>query len=206
MKLFNSSKPYQTIRTIILPALCLLLAGLLSVPVTADAEEKKLLADLKTGNHAALLRHALAPGVGDPENFSLGDCTSQRNLSAAGRRQAAAIGMKFREAGLVDAELYTSQWCRCIETARLMGFGEPVELPVLNSFFRDYGRQESQTEQLVNWLSSKDLSQPVILVTHQVNITALSGVYPESGEIILIRRNTNGTFEVTARIPTEKTP
>jgi broad specificity phosphatase PhoE len=206
MKLFNCSKPYQTIRLTILAAICLLLAGLLSLPVTADAEEKNPLADLKTGNHAALLRHALAPGVGDPENFSLGDCTSQRNLSDTGRRQAAEIGLKFKEAGLVEAELYTSQWCRCIETARLMGFGEPVELPVLNSFFREYSRQQSQTEQLIDWLSSKDLSRPVILVTHQVNITALSGVYPESGEIVLIRRKADGGFEVTARIQTGNIP
>jgi broad specificity phosphatase PhoE len=206
MKLFNCSKPYQTIRPTIVVALCLLLAGLLSVPVTAAGEEKNPLADLKTGGHAALLRHALAPGVGDPENFSLGDCTSQRSLSDAGRRQAAEIGLKFREAGLVEAELYTSQWCRCIETARLMGFGEPVELPILNSFFREYSRQQSQTEQLIDWLSSKDLSRPVILVTHQVNITALSGVYPESGEIVLIQRKANGSFDVTARIQTGKIP
>jgi phosphohistidine phosphatase SixA len=199
MIIFYRSNTYRTICRSIIPVLFLLLTCLLSVPGSADAEDQ-LLGELKTGNHVALLRHALAPGIGDPDNFNLNDCTSQRNLSAAGRQQAADIGQKFRDAGIDDAETYTSQWCRCAETARLMGLGEPVELPILNSFFREYSRQDIQTKQLMDWLSSKALSQPVILVTHQVNITAISGVYPDSGEIILLRRNSTGTFEVTARI------
>lgn len=203
MDLFYRSKPYGAICSRLLPVIFLLLSGLLSVPGSAEAEEQRILAELKTGNHVALLRHALAPGIGDPDNFDLNDCTTQRNLSAAGRQQAADIGLKFRDAGIGDAEIYTSQWCRCMETAQLMALGEPVELPILNSFFREYSRQDIQTKQLMDWLSSEDLSQPVILVTHQVNITAISGVYPDSGEIILLRRNSNGTFEVTARIQTD---
>ena len=203
MDIFYRNKIYGAICSRLLPAIFLLLSALLSVPGSADAVEQKLLAELKTGNHVALLRHALAPGTGDPDNFNLNDCTSQRNLSAAGRQQAADIGMKFRDEGIDNAEIYTSQWCRCLETARLMALGEPVDLPILNSFFREYSRQDIQTKQLMDWLSSKDLSQPVILVTHQVNITAISGVYPDSGEIILLHRNSNGTFEVTARIQTD---
>ncbi len=203
MDLFYRSKTYGAICSRLLPVIFLLLSGLLSVPGSAEAEEQRILAELKTGNHVALLRHALAPGIGDPDNFDLNDCTTQRNLSAAGRQQAADIGLKFRDAGIGDAEIYTSQWCRCVETARLMALGEPVGLPILNSFFREYSRQDIQTKQLMDWLSSKDLSQPVILVTHQVNITAISGVYPDSGEIILLRRSSNGTFEVTARIQTD---
>ena len=203
MDIFYRSKSYFEICSSLLPVIFFLLSGLLSVPGSAEAEEQKLLAELKTGNHIALLRHALAPGIGDPDNFNLNDCTSQRNLSESGRQQAADIGLKFRDAGIGDAEIFTSQWCRCVETARLMALGEPVDLPFLNSFFRQYSRQDSQTKQLMDWLYSKDLSQPVILVTHQVNITAISGVYPDSGEIILLRRNSNGTFEVTARIQTD---
>jgi hypothetical protein len=89
MIIFYRSNTYRTICRSIIPVLFLLLTCLLSVPGLADAEDQ-LLAELKTGNHVALLRHALAPGIGDPDNFNLNDCTSQRNLSAAGRQQAAS--------------------------------------------------------------------------------------------------------------------
>ncbi len=175
------------------------------LPIFSAAGEQgqKALADFKAGNHIALVRHALAPGMGDPENFMLGDCSTQRNLSDTGRKQAAAIGKRLREAGITDAEVYTSQWCRCRETAELMALGQPVELPALNSFFRQYERKGQQNAQLYQWLSGQDLSKPVILVTHQVNITAFSGVYPESGEIILMRKTANGGFELASRIPAD---
>ena len=176
-----------------------------ALPIFSAAGEQKqyALADFKAGNHIALVRHALAPGTGDPENFMLGDCSTQRNLSETGRKQAAAIGMQFRAAGITSAEVYTSQWCRCRETAELMGLGKPLELPALNSFFRKYERRDQQNAQLRQWLSGKDLSKPVVLVTHQVNITAFSGVYPESGEIILMRKTASGGFELASRIATD---
>ena len=149
------------------------------------------------------MRHALAPGSGDPENFRLDDCTTQRNLSQKGRDQAVRIGSRFKEAGIDDTDVYTSQWCRCRETAELLGLGPPAPLPALNSFFRNYERQEEQTEALSSWLESQSLDRPLILVTHQVNITAFSGIFPDSGEIVLMRRNADGQFEVTGSIRTE---
>lgn len=166
-------------------------------------EERRLLEDFKTGNHIALMRHALAPGTGDPENFMLGDCTTQRNLSKAGRDQAKRIGDRFKQAGITVADVYTSEWCRCLETAELLGLGTPVPLPPLNSFFRNYAREGPQTEALHTWLAGQQLSRPLILVTHQVNITAFSAVYPASGEVVLMRRNADGQFEVTGSVRTE---
>ena len=166
-------------------------------------DENKLLADFKAGNQIALLRHALAPGTGDPENFRLGDCTTQRNLSQAGRDQAVRIGNRFKQAGITDADVYTSEWCRCLETAELLGLNTPMPLPPLNSFFRNYEREAQQTAALHTWLASQQLSRPLILVTHQVNITAFSSIYPASGEVVLMRRNPDGLFEVIGSIRTE---
>lgn len=169
----------------------------------SDAEnEQQLLSAFKKGDHVALMRHALAPGIGDPENFQLEDCSTQRNLSQEGRDQAVKIGARLKEAGIVNADVFTSQWCRCLETAELLEFGPPVPLPALNSFFREYEKKQDQTEALSSWLESQPIARPLILVTHQVNITAFSGIYPDSGEIVLMRRNDDGRFGVVGSIRT----
>ena len=130
------------------------------------------------GNHFVLLRHATAPGTGDPAHFKLGKCSTQRNLSKDGISQAVKIGEHFRANGIDKARVFSSQWCRCLETAKLLGLGTVEELPVLNSFFQKYEREELQTQMLKEWLAEQDLSEPLVLVTHQVNITALTKVYP----------------------------
>ena len=166
-------------------------------------EEQALFDDLKAGNHVALMRHAVAPGIGDPDGFSLNDCSTQRNLSDSGREQAARIGAKLREAGITEADIYTSQWCRCRETAALLSLGTPTELPFLNSFFREAGRRQQQTEELKSWLEAHPLTRPLILVTHQVNITAFSSVYPQSGEIVVMRRDKDNRFQAVGTIRTD---
>lgn len=168
-----------------------------------QSEESKLLGDFKAGGHIALVRHALAPGFGDPDNFTLGDCTTQRNLSQAGKDQAIRIGMKFQQAGINKADIYTSQWCRCQETAELLALGTPRPLPPLNSFFQNFDRKEQQTEALRQWLAEQPLKKPLILVTHQVNITAFSTVFPASGQIVLMRRNDDGRFQAVGSIRTD---
>ena len=184
-------------------ALCAAVALLPVCVAAAEAdEEAALLAALAQGEHVALMRHALAPGMGDPDDFSLDDCTTQRNLSSEGRNQAVRIGARFTQAGITEADVYTSQWCRCRETAELLGLGAPVPLPALNSFFSNFSRQAAQTEALAAWLAEQTLDRPLILVTHQVNITAFSGVFPGSGEVVLMRRNSGGGFEVAGSIRT----
>jgi phosphohistidine phosphatase SixA len=170
---------------------------------TGRQEEEKLLNDFRAGNHVVLMRHALAPGIGDPEDFSLNDCTTQRNLSDTGREQAARIGSKLKEAGITEADIYTSQWCRCRETAALLSLGTPKDLPSLNSFFREAGRRLQQTEELQSWLTAQPLTRPLILVTHQVNITAFSSVFPQSGEIVVMRRDEDNRFQVAGTIRTD---
>lgn len=99
-------------------------------------EEPPSLALLKKPGHFAIMRHALAPGTGDPRNFDLTDCSTQRNLSEAGREQAKAVGELLRKSGIEKAGVYSSQWCRCLDTATLLGLGPVTELPALNSFFQ----------------------------------------------------------------------
>lgn len=156
--------------------------------VSADDNSSIIWEKLRSDNHFAMMRHALAPGFGDPAGFSVGDCETQRNLSEKGLEQAKSIGKLFHENGIQSAQVYSSQWCRCLDTAALLYLGQVKELPVLNSFFGHNEREKAQTEELTQWLERRDLSTPIILVTHQVNITAFTHVYPDSGEIIVVQR------------------
>lgn len=142
---------------------------------------------LSRGDYVVLIRHALAPGVGDPPNMQLEQCSTQRNLNEEGRTQARQIGSTFKE-HVTQAQVYASQWCRCLETARLLDLGEVTPLSSLNSFFNDSERAKPQTQALKLWLGKADKLPPIVLVTHQVNITALTRVMPESGELIFIQK------------------
>jgi phosphohistidine phosphatase SixA len=160
---------------------------LLALPRLATADALWLA--LRDGSHLALMRHALAPGVGDPPGFELDECATQRNLSAAGRAQAAAIGSLFRANGVTSAAIYSSQWCRCLETAALLDLGKVKPLAFLNSFFESRESAATQTAELRSWVAGETLAQPTILVTHQVNITAASGINAASGEVVVVDRS-----------------
>lgn len=185
----------------VLPLFLILLSFAQSVGVAhADVEVWR---KLKDGGHVALIRHALAPGTGDPTNFDVTKCETQRNLNDTGRDQARGIGERFRDNGISDAAVYSSQWCRCMETAELLGVGDVTPLPLINSFFQRYEKRAPQTEAAKAWIAAADLSRPTVLVTHQVNISALTDVYPASGEIIVVKRGEGGTLEVAGRIRTD---
>jgi len=169
-----------------------------SASVLADTPE--LIRALQSGEHIALMRHSIAPGTGDPSNMRIGDCPTQRNLSDGGRVQAGEIGQTLRASGLTEARLVSSQWCRCLETARLMSIGEVEELAFLNSLIAYRGQNAEMTAGLRHWVSEQDLSTPTILVTHSVNIGALIGSYPREGEIIIARRTESGDLIVVGSI------
>ncbi|GAB3676158.1 histidine phosphatase family protein [Salinisphaera aquimarina] len=154
---------------------------------------------LANGDYVALMRHASAPGYGDPEDFTLGDCATQRNLSAAGRAQARAIGARFRAHGIDAAVVRSSQWCRCLDTARLLDLGAVIATPALNSFFSNRAQGAAQTETVRALLAEAGTRQPTVLVTHQVNITALSDVFPASGEIVVLQPSATA-LDVVGRI------
>ena len=186
--------------------LCVFLAcTVILCPVSGLASENQndLWNALKTGNSFVLLRHAIAPGFGDPDNFDVLDCSTQRNLSDTGRLQAAKIGDMFRQHGIEKVRVLSSQWCRCLETARLLKLGTVEELAYLNSFFQRFERRDHQTGQLREWIIKQDLGQPLVLVTHQVNITSLTDVYPSSGELVIVARRELGGFSVLGTIRTD---
>lgn len=180
-------------------AAAVVLALFMSAGALADDAEDALWRGLATGETAALMRHATAPGVGDPDDFDVDACATQRNLSDAGRAEARAVGWRMREHGIREASVRSSQWCRCLDTARLLGIGAVVPTPALNSFFADRERGAAQTEAIRALLSVPGNGRPRVLVTHQVNITALTDVFPDSGEIVVVRSDADG-LSVVGRI------
>jgi phosphohistidine phosphatase SixA len=161
-----------------------LLLAALAAPLPARAEAG-MWAALREGRAAALMRHAIAPGGGDPPGFRLGDCATQRNLSEEGRAQARATGALFRHNGIAAAAVLSSGWCRCLETAELLGLGPVARAPALDSFFADRAEGPARTEALRRLLGAWR-GGPLVLVTHQVNITALTGIFPASGEAVAV--------------------
>jgi len=178
----------------------MLLLGVLMSPQTT-ANEIDLATRLQQGGHVLMLRHAHAPGFGDPAQFKLDDCATQRNLDAAGRAQATAIGDWLRRQGVQDARIYASQWCRSLETARLIDLGPVTPLPALNSFF---GREQERLSSLVA-LNAFFARQPVdgpliILVTHFVNVQSVAGSGVGAGEGVLLQLQPDKSPHVVGRV------
>jgi phosphohistidine phosphatase SixA len=180
-------------------SLAVAIVAVLAVSAAVRAQDD-LFAGLRTPGHFGLMRHSTAPGSDDPPNFTLGECGTQRNLSAGGRAQAQAIGARLRAAGLTNVRLVSSQWCRTLDTARLLGVGAVEELPTLNSLVSYPGQSASMTADARRWIQQQDLSRPTILVTHQVNIGAIVNAYPNEGEIVVVQRTPTGELRVLGTI------
>lgn len=182
-------------------AMSVMIAALGLVPQTSWAgDDARLLDAMRTGSAFAIMRHALAPGFSDPAGFDVDDCSTQRNLSEDGRSQARAIGGTFRKGGIHQANVFSSAWCRCLETARLLDLGPVTKLSPLNSFFEARERREAQTAALKKWLIAYKDNKPLVLVTHQVNISALTGTYTRSGETVIARIDDQGKVAVIGSI------
>ncbi len=147
---------------------------------------------LKKPGVVALMRHALAPGTGDPAQFVLGNCATQRNLDARGRDQARRTGDSLRAAGVTFDRIWTSQWSRTRDTAELLQPGPVTEQPALNSFYAGQGDGNAQTAQIMDLIEEMPGDARLLIVTHQVNIRALTGLGVSSGEIIIARRTLEG--------------
>ena len=156
---------------------------------------------LDQGGYVVMLRHARAPGTGDPDDFRLGDCASQRNLDGEGRAQARRLGERLRAAGVASAEVYSSQWCRCLETAALLDLGPVEELPALNSFHGRPADRQPNLAALRAFLAGLPADGPlVVLVTHQVTIAAITGQGAASGEAVVLEADGSGEPEIVGRI------
>ena len=130
------------------------------------------------------LRHALAPGYGDPSEFDISDCKTQRNLNEEGRNQARSIGLELKMKGVFFNEIYSSEWCRCLETAILMDLGEITVFSGLNSFFQDHYDRKETLHKLMKKLEDLNKKNRILMVTHQVVISSVTGINVGSGEAV----------------------
>lgn len=134
--------------------------------------------------NVVFMRHALAPGFGDPENFDVNDCSSQRNLDHQGRAQALEIGQTIAQFGVEFDQIYSSQWCRCQDTARLLGMGPYRSFAGLNSFFQNHAPREATLTLLRQKLRQLPADRLTLMVTHQVVINAMTGRSVPSGSVV----------------------
>jgi phosphohistidine phosphatase SixA len=150
-----------------------------------------------------LMRHAIAPGGGDPPGFTLGKCSTQRNLSAEGRSKARSIGRAFREQQVPVAAVLSSRWCRAVDTAKLLRLGTVRSNSSLDSVFaasqQISDRKKRQTEQIIR--NHRGEPGVLVLVGHQANIIDLTGVAPSSGGAVIVRADRNGNIKVVGQIP-----
>ena len=127
------------------------------------------------------LRHALAPGYGDPSEFDINDCKTQRNLNQEGRDQAISIGIRLKMVGFLFDKIYSSEWCRCVDTATLLDLGEITMFSGLNSFFQDHYDRKETLLKLMQKLEQMDEKNRILMVTHQVVISSVTGINVGSG-------------------------
>lgn len=177
---------------------CLLL---LLLPLSVHASEQTVLKHLQEGGAVLLIRHALAPGIGDPDDFQIDDCSTQRNLDDEGREQAKAIGDWLRARKVANVKMYSSQWCRCLETAQLLDLGKVTALPALNSFFERPQDREPNLSDLRTFIrDNSKVGELMIMVTHQVTISGITEKWTDSGHGKLVRANSNGVIELLAEV------
>ena len=153
--------------------------------------------------YVLLLRHTIAPGVGDPENFKLNDCSTQRNLSQVGREDAKAVGDWLKRRDIKISRVESSRWCRAKETAQLLGIGRVRLNSNLDSLFESADPAKAiQTvrvkKQIVDWRNKSGL---LVLVGHFVNIGAVTGVGVGSGEGVLVKADSKGKITVVGLTP-----
>jgi len=150
----------------------------------------KLWDQLRRGGNVILIRHGdTLPGLGDPAQFKLDDCSTQRNLSEAGRDEARRIGERLKRERVPIAQVYTSPWCRCRDTA-MLAFGKAEEWTPLSSVFDAPDRDREYTERVrkrIGTYSSREVKGNIVMVTHNVNIASLTKLSVAPGEMVVVR-------------------
>jgi phosphohistidine phosphatase SixA len=178
--------------------LCLTAAVLLrSAEVQAEADAWRA---LRQPGHVAFMRHSDAPGgAGDPAGFRLDDCATQRNLSDTGRAQARRTGAALARNQVTFDRVLTSPWCRCRETARLVSDNVAEDFAALSNLVGRQEQREAQVTALKSYLSRLDAGSRVLFVTHGILISALLGINPAQGEIVVVRVAAGGEPSVVGR-------
>lgn len=154
---------------------------------------------LREGGNIVLIRHATTvSGVGDPPDFRIDDCSTQRNLSESGRDEARRLGEALRATGVRFSQVRSSAWCRCVDTARLAFDVQPAVWPPLSSFFAGQGDGPAQTRAALAEAQGVPAGENWVWVTHQVNISALTSLSTAMGEVLITRPGATG-LNVLAR-------
>ena len=169
----------------------ILFVGLLNFTNNAISDDK-ILNSLKEGKKLIFIRHAIAPGNGDPNNFSIKDCTTQRNLDKSGIKQSKKIGLFFKNNKIEIDKVLSSEWCRSKDTAKY-AFENYETFDALNSFY-DVRFAENETKQindLKKYIKKWDSNKNLIFVTHYVVISSILNTSSSSGEIIISDKNFN---------------
>ncbi len=152
----------------------------------------KVIESLKEGDKLIFIRHALAPGNGDPENFELQNCSTQRNLNEIGIQQSKKIGLIFKKNEIKIDNIYSSEWCRCKDTAKY-AFDDFETFDALNSFYdiRFAANEDKQIKDFFKFIESIDSKSNIVFVTHYVVIGAILNIGTSSGEIVVTDKNLN---------------
>ena len=152
----------------------------------------KVIESLKEGGKLIFIRHALAPGNGDPENFELQNCSTQRNLNEIGIQQSKKIGLIFKKNEIKIDNIYSSEWCRCKDTAKY-AFDDFETFEALNSFYdiRFAANEDKQIKDFYEFIDSIDSKNNIVFVTHYVVIGAILNIGTSSGEIVVTDKNLN---------------
>ncbi|MDC1348164.1 histidine phosphatase family protein [Amylibacter sp.] len=179
----------------------ILMLGLSNFLTKANAENysiEEIINDIDA--NVIFMRHALAPGIGDPNNFKIGDCSTQRNLNETGIAQAVLIGKQLKKNSIQFNKIYSSQWCRCYQTATLLDLGKVHEFTGLNSIFQNFVSRKETLQMLEKKLSEISLNNLVIFVTHQVNIQAITKKNVASGEMVAFNTLTKKSHKINLLI------
>ena len=154
--------------------------------------EDKIIESLKEGGKIIFIRHAYAPGGGDPQNFNINDCSTQRNLNDEGISQSKLIGKFFKIKKIKIDKVLSSEWCRCKDTAKF-AFNNYETFKGLNSFYQEkfYKYKDEQIKSLKKYISNWNSDKNLILVTHFVVISEMLNFGTSSGEIVVIDKDYN---------------
>jgi phosphohistidine phosphatase SixA len=178
--------------------------GVLCLLVSVFSNASELSEKLQSTDYVLLMRHTLAPGVGDPVNYTLDDCKTQRNLNGEGRKQASTVGNWLRKQGIQSAEVHSSAWCRCKDTAELLKFDGFTVEPALASFFDEMHQAQERTQELQRFITGKRKTKgnkALILITHHVNIQEFTGENVASGDMVLAKVDASGKLTSYKVIP-----
>jgi len=180
--------------------LCVVFASVVLICPSLATADEALWDLMRGGGQVVFMRHAVTtPGVGDPAGFRLEDCTTQRNLTDAGREDARRVGAAFLSRGIPVGRVLSSPWCRCLETARLAFGGSETWTP-LSNLFDNRAREAEQMRALREIAGRRPAGSNVLLVTHGSVVLPLTGIQPAPAELVVLTPDGSGRFKLAGRL------